>query len=142
MADRSSSPYTEKQKEFLIAFMECIKVKQTFPTEAKQPQTAEDLDKTSLYETTHHLLFSHYQVSCLKARNHKTKILYMLNAFRSIQKRIALELRELATRDRVAFDVETEQPKEKATKSLFENDEKPAENEEDSILKHKGKSGV
>ena len=90
------------------------------------------------------MLFSHYLVSCLKSRKHKTNILYMLNAFRSIQKRIALELRELATRDRVAFDVETEQPKEKAQKSLFENDEKPAENEEqkDSILKHKGKSGV
>jgi len=50
---------------------------------------------------------------CLKARQHKTKLLYILNAFRSIQKRIALELRELATRDRVSFDCNIVEPKEK-----------------------------
>lgn len=83
-ADRATDLYSEKQKEFLIAFMECIKVKSTFPSDVKHTQSNDDLEKTSLYETTHHLLFSHYLVSCLKARKHKTKILYMLNAFRSI----------------------------------------------------------
>jgi hypothetical protein len=52
-------------------------------------------------------------MTCVKAREHKTKLLYTLNAFRSIQKRIALELRELASRDRVSFDAKVVQPKEK-----------------------------
>jgi hypothetical protein len=52
---------------------------------------------------------------CLKTREHKTKLLYTLNAFRSIQKRIALELRELATRDRVSFDCNNVEPKEKVS---------------------------
>jgi len=43
-----------------------------------------------------------------------------LNAFRSIQKRIALELRELATRDRVNFDVNISTPKESPGVGLFE----------------------
>lgn len=41
-------------------------------------------------------------------------MLYILNAFRSIQKRFAIELRELATRDRVSFDCNIVEPKEKS----------------------------
>jgi len=54
-------------------------------------------------------------MTCAKAREEKTKLLYTLNAFRSVQKRIALELRELATRDRVSFDANFVLPKEKFT---------------------------
>lgn len=43
-----------------------------------------------------------------------------MNAFRSIQKRIALELRELASRDRVAIDVTVVEPKgEKPEQQLY-----------------------
>lgn len=62
-------------------------------------------------------------MTCAKAREEKTKLLYTLNAFRSIQKRIALELRELATRDRVSFDVNYVQPKEKATNRVSQDNE-------------------
>jgi len=58
---------------------------------------------------------------CLKAREHKTKLLYTLNAFRSVQKRIALELRELGTRDRVNFDVNIIEPKEKQGEGISSN---------------------
>lgn len=56
---------------------------------------------------------------CLKSREQKTKLLYTLNAFRSIQKRIALELRELTTRDRVDFDTQIVEPSEKPDSSFF-----------------------
>lgn len=72
---------------------------------------------------------------CLKARDHKTKLLYTLNAFRSIQKRIALELRELSTRDRVNFDVNIVTPKEDKG-GLFEQ-----EASNDETVKNHGKTG-
>ncbi len=37
----------------------------------------------------------------VKSRDAKTRILYTLNYFRAIQKRLALDLREFATRDRI-----------------------------------------
>jgi hypothetical protein len=40
----------------------------------------------------------------LKAREEKTKLLYTLNTFRSVQRRITIELRELGTRDKVLGD--------------------------------------
>ena len=40
----------------------------------------------------------------LKAKDHRLKLLYILNAFRGIQKRITLEMREMGTRDRVMGD--------------------------------------
>lgn len=57
-------------------------------------------------------MFSHYLVSCLKARDAKIKLLYTLNVFRSIQKRIACDMREMGTRERVMGDVTTLGPME------------------------------
>jgi hypothetical protein len=37
----------------------------------------------------------------MKSRDAKTRVLYALNYFRAIQKRIALDLREFGTRDRI-----------------------------------------
>lgn len=62
---------------------------------------------------------------CLKTREHKTKLLYVLNAFRSIQKRLALDLREFGTRDRVSFDVNIVEPKENSASGLNAGDEVP-----------------
>ena len=41
----------------------------------------------------------------MNSRDAKTKILYSLNYFRSIQKRLMLDLREFGTRERVLGDV-------------------------------------
>jgi len=65
------------------------------------------------------LLFANYLVTLLKAREHKTKLLYTLNCFRSIQKKITLELRELGSRDRVTFDCNIVRPKEKNSAGKF-----------------------
>jgi hypothetical protein len=46
----------------------------------------------------------------LNARSPKTKLLYTLNAFRAIQRRITLELRELGTRDRIIGDRDESAP--------------------------------
>jgi hypothetical protein len=51
-----------------------------------------------------HLLQSLYILNYLKVRDAKTKLLYTLNAFRAVQKRVTLELREMGTRDRVMGD--------------------------------------
>jgi hypothetical protein len=40
----------------------------------------------------------------LHARDSKIKLLYTLNVFRSIQKRLTIEMREMGTRDRVMGD--------------------------------------
>ena len=37
----------------------------------------------------------------MSSRDLKTRILYTLNYFRSVQKRFAIDLREFATRDRI-----------------------------------------
>jgi hypothetical protein len=37
----------------------------------------------------------------MSSRDEKTRILYTLNYFRSVQKRLAIDLREFATRDRI-----------------------------------------
>ena len=79
----------------------------------KKSSDSDDVNKNSLYETPQQLLFSNYLLNCLKARDHKTKLLYTLNAFRSVQKRLAIELRELGSRDRVTFDCNMVKPKEK-----------------------------
>jgi hypothetical protein len=41
----------------------------------------------------------------MKSKELKTKILYTLNYFRAIQKRLMLDLREFGTRERVVGDV-------------------------------------
>ena len=59
------------------------------------------------------MLFAHYLLSAVTARESKTKLLYTLNAFRSIQKRLALDLREFGTRDRVMGDINHSKPMER-----------------------------
>ena len=59
-----------------------------------------------------HLLLTAYLLRCLRARENKTKLLYTLNTFRAIQRRLALELREMGTRDRVTGDVIMTGPKD------------------------------
>ena len=49
-------------------------------------------------------LMTGLNLSTLAARESKTKMLYTLNAFRSIQKRMALDLREFGSRDRAMGD--------------------------------------
>lgn len=48
-----------------------------------------------------HLVTSHYTLRFIASRDAKTRILYTLNYFRAIQKRLAIDLREFGTRDRI-----------------------------------------
>lgn len=57
-----------------------------------------------MLELPQHLLYSLYMLKYLKVRDAKTKLLYTLNAFRAVQKRVTLEIREMGTRDRVMGD--------------------------------------
>ena len=69
--------------EFLTIFSASIKTKSEVGFKLEELDTQE-VGKNSLYETTQHLLFAHYLLTCLTARESKTKLLYTLNAFRSI----------------------------------------------------------
>ena len=104
--------FSDDQKKFLQIFMNSLKSKSDYGIKTKGFQD-EEIPKNSLFEASQHLLFANYLVMLLKAREHKIKLLYTLNCFRSIQKRIALELRELGSRDRVTFDCNMVKPKEK-----------------------------
>jgi hypothetical protein len=70
-------------------------------------------------------LFAKYLVECLNARENKTKLLHILNAFRAIQRRLALELREMGTRDRVLGEAELIRPMEGRGQEKEEEDGKP-----------------
>ena len=62
-----------------------------------------------------HLLNSYYLLRHMRTRDIKIKLLSTLNYFRAVQKRLTLDMREFATRDRVMGNMEYVLPKE-ATK--------------------------
>ena len=96
----TDSFFTEDQKAFLSIFKKSLLTKTELGLKA-EPIDAEEVPKNSLFDANQQLLFAHYLLQCISARDSKNQLLYTLNAFRSIQKRITLELRELGSRDRV-----------------------------------------
>ena len=69
------------------------------------PERAESVGKekgsTSLRVLPQHLIVAYYTLRFMKSRDGKTRILYTLNYFRAIQKRLAIDLREFGSRDRI-----------------------------------------
>lgn len=106
----TESYFTEDQKSYLSMFMGSLKVKNEFGLSKKENDN-EAIPKNSLFEVPQHLLFSNYLMNHLKAKDKKCSLLYLLNAFRSMQKHITLELRELATRDRVMGECNLVKPR-------------------------------
>jgi len=109
--------FTEDQKSFLSLFMASLRPKRDFglgKKEGDEGAEAEEIPKNSLFETPQHLLFAQYLLVSLKAREKKTQLLYTLNAFRSIQKRITLELLQQGSRDRVVDSANIIKPLEKS----------------------------
>ena len=92
--------YSENEKNFLSIYSQCLK-----PQSLEQPEkTLIKNSKNTLLELPQHLLMSLYMVKYLRAREARVKLLYTLNMFRAVQKRLTLELREMGTRDRVMAD--------------------------------------
>jgi hypothetical protein len=102
--------FSEDQKQFLSLFKACLKARADFEKGSK----IEELSATSLHEIPSHLLLATYLLQTLSAREEKNKLLYSLNSFRAIQRRLVLELREMGTRDRVLGDALHVKPKEAA----------------------------
>jgi hypothetical protein len=50
------------------------------------------------------LINAFYNLRHMKARDYKIKLLYCLNYFRAIQKRMMLDLKEFGTRERIYGD--------------------------------------
>ena len=59
------------------------------------------VSRAGLKATPQHLLVSYYTLRFMKSKDAKTRILYALNYFRAMQKRISLDLREFGTRERM-----------------------------------------
>lgn len=53
-----------------------------------------------------HIIKAYYTLRLLKARDHKIKLLHVLNYFRAIQKRLALDISEFYTREKAVGDLE------------------------------------
>ena len=62
------------------------------------------INKNSLRHLPHHLIHAYYILRHMKSRDYKTQLLYALNYFRAVQKRLMLDLREFGTRERIAGD--------------------------------------
>ena len=75
-------------------------LKATAQSEEKKSEKSEK-KIPALRQVPGHLLTTYYSLRYLRSRDAKTKILYTLNYFRVIQKRLALDLREFASRDRI-----------------------------------------
>ena len=58
----------------------------------------------------------------MNAREQKTKLLYTLNTFRAIQRRLTLELREMGTRDKVLGDAFLVKPQEQRAECKIKDD--------------------
>ncbi len=74
---------------------------------SEQRDTTKDLapvSKHSLRYLPQHLVHALYILRHMKSRDHKMKLLYNLNYYRAIQKRLMLDLREFGTRERIAGD--------------------------------------
>ena len=116
--------FTEQQKEFISLFKGCFKAKGDF--DHSKPSVS--IESDSLHDIPQHLLFANYLLQTLEARQQKTKLLYTLNSFRSIQRRLTLELREMGTRDRVLGDAQLVMPSEQrhdkeAKNNVFSTDD-------------------
>jgi hypothetical protein len=76
-----------------------------FRGSAPADQTPPRPSKSPVFGVPVHLVQTHNTLRFMQSRDMKTKILYTLNYFRSIQKRLMLDLREFGTRERVVGDV-------------------------------------
>ena len=57
-----------------------------------------------------HIVKAYYTLRCMKARDFKIMLLHILNYFRSIQKRLSLDLAEFSSRQRAVGDIELINP--------------------------------
>ena len=64
-----------------------------------------NISVNSLRYLPQHMIHAYYILRHMKSRDYKTKILYILNYYRAIQKRMMLDLREFATRERILGDL-------------------------------------
>ena len=124
--------FTERDRSFLSLFKTSLKTKSEYDSR-KQPEDIQDL-----MDLPQHLLFSLYILKYLKAKDSKLKLLYTLNVFRTIQKRLALELREMGSRDRIMGDCNFLGPMENSKdEDLQIEDEADNEGENDDKPKTK-----
>jgi len=71
-------------------------------SEAFRPTETKGIpSRSGLRNTPQHLLVSYFTLRYMKSRDNKTKIMYALNFCRAVQKRLALDLREFGTRERI-----------------------------------------
>ena len=93
--------FSEDEKTLLDLYQSSLKTKQDFDFKAESTEKSDQ----SFLQIPQHLESAMNMLLCLRLRKSKIKLLHSLNAFRSIQRRLTLDIREMGTRDRVLGDV-------------------------------------
>jgi hypothetical protein len=102
--------------KLLSHFSEALKLHLESNTPAAETQRKSHLgggeaNKNSILRILpHHYIHAQHTLRHMQIRDTKTKLLYTLNFFRAIQKRLALDLREFAGRDIVSSQVDIKPP--------------------------------
>jgi hypothetical protein len=100
----SASKLWEPEDEILDVFIKSLQpaseTEKTNPHENEGEEKQGSIEKDPLFITPHHLVQSLNLIRYLSSREHKIRILHNLNYFRSIQRRLALDMREVGTRER------------------------------------------
>jgi len=96
-------------------FMESLEnnLRYNFPDAFNFIKQSKRLNKKSdnhFFNLPDHLIHAYYMLRHLRIRDYKVKIMYALNYYRSIQRRMAFDLHEMSTRDRVLGDQEFKPP--------------------------------
>jgi hypothetical protein len=74
--------FTEGEKAFFEVFNSALKPQKELKEGEEESERV--LSSDTLLEIPHHLIYSLYMLKYLKAKDHRIKLLYILNAFRSI----------------------------------------------------------
>lgn len=102
---------SEMYRQFMDALENNLRF--NFPDAFNVIKQSKRLNKKSsnhFFNLPEHLVHAYYMLRHLKIRDFKIKILYALNYYRSIQRRLTLDLHEMTTRDTVLGDQEFKPP--------------------------------
>lgn len=90
-------------------------LKYNFPDAFNVIKQSKRLNKKSgnhFFNLPEHLVHTYYMLRHLKIRDYKVKIMYALNYYRSVQRRLTFDMHEMSTRDTVLGDQEFKAPKD------------------------------
>jgi hypothetical protein len=106
-------------------FMDALEnnIRYNFPDALNVIKQSKRMNKKSgnyFFNLPEHLVHIFYMLRHLRIRDHKVKIMYALNYYRSVQRRLTFDMHEMSTRDTVLGDQEFKPPTD-ATRTSSKN---------------------